>query len=199
MRKRTNEPVVRSVVVQRDRDVGDSPARRCAARHSERLPTADIVASGYGDTAPAGASCASTPVGTDGWGPWRWPALITAADPAVAAASAPNAHPMPHRSRPRAASKERLPGPTVTMVSSAAVITSGYSNPPLSAHMPFGRCTVQVAVSITDIRPAAAAGVARPNPISAPLVISLPPAANAIGLPGRRPIDSKNWPVPSGP
>src|SRR5215208_2850931 len=65
--------------------------------------------------------------------------------------------------------------------------------------MPFSQCTVLIAVIITLHSAAAAAGVAAPSAKSKPPPASAAPAVTAFRRPGRSPIDSKPWAVPSRP
>ena len=103
------------------------------------------------------------------------------------------------RSRPRAWSRESLPGPVSAMVSAAATSTALYSQPPSLTHGPFLRCTASTACAIVPTSAPAATGVRRPSASSAPPPASEAPAAIAARRPGLKPSDSKNPPVPSRP
>ena len=79
------------------------------------------------------------------------------------------------------------------------MITAGYSQPFSVTHGPLGWWTVRMAVVITPVIAAPAAGVASPSASSAPPAISDAPAAMACWRPGLTPSDSSQPPVPSGP
>ena len=77
--------------------------------------------------------------------------------------------------------------------------TAVYSQPFSVIHGPLGWWTVRMAVAMTPVIAAAAAGVASPAASSAPPPISEAPAAMACWRPGLTPSDSSHPPVPSGP
>jgi hypothetical protein len=87
----------------------------------------------------------------------------------------------------------------VDLADAQAAVARSTSCSPVAGLMPSFQTAVRSAVIITAVSPAAAAGVASPRAIRTPPPVSAQPAATACRRPGRRPSDSKNWPVPSGP
>ena len=105
------------------------------------------------------------------------PTSVAAVEAATPRASAPRPHATPGRSKPSRPSSEMSPGPSSASAVKVAISTALYSSPPLAFHAPFGRCTVRMAVAMTPMSAAAAAGVASPSTRSAPPAVSVTPAA----------------------
>jgi hypothetical protein len=95
--------------------------------------------------------------------------------------------------------RENAPGPAKAKASAAAMFVIGSSAPPSDTHTGFPACTSRVATAMAPRVESGPTGCARPSAVNAPPPNSDNPAIMAHCLPGRKPIDSSQPPVPSRP
>src|SRR5262249_49471520 len=101
--------------------------------------------------------------------------------------------------QPSQPSSEYGPGPFNGSAIAPAPYINGSSMPLDAAKMPCPQWTLNAATIITDSISAGPTGPPNPSATSTPLIVSPSAAAVAKRRPGRKPICSKNAPVPLNP